>query len=291
MDSVGFPYNNNKEITPAAPDARPMILVSIPSYLNLFYAEVLQGIYASADVHGYSVLVSLKAITPANINEFLLLLNTTHCAGLITLDPMSPDLFKTVADSVPTIQCCEALEDIGIPYVTIDDYASAKTAVKYLLSRGYRDIGIINGPLRFKFARERQHGYEDALKEAGLTPVPSRTLHLADVNYNMGLSAVTQMLSSDRPEALFCVIFASAAIKAANQLGLSVPDDISIMGFDNTDPSIMSVPPISTINQPRFQLGYMSGEVLHDFISNGSIASQMRSITLPTELIIRESTK
>ena len=99
------------------------------------------------------------------------------------------------------------------------------------------------------------------------------------------------MLSqADRPDAIFATsdVYGVAAINAAHELGLLVPEDLSVVGFDNIDLSVMCIPPLTTIEQPCFQIGYQSCELLIDKIINP--ASSSNQILLNTELIVRGST-
>lgn len=116
-------------------------------------------------------------------------------------------------------------------------------------------------------------------------------IFLPDINYDMAFSAASQILSSrEKPDAFFTSsdIQAAAAIRASSKFGLSVPNDISVIGFDNIDLSSIMMPAITTINQPKFQIGFAAGELLHENIMTPGLSSKF--LTLDTELIIREST-
>ena len=117
-------------------------------------------------------------------------------------------------------------------------------------------------------------------------------LNFAGIIYEAAYASVSQLLASpNRPDAIFAVsdIFAVAAAKAAAAHGLKIPDDLVIVGFDNIQLlSAVSTPPISSVQQPRFQMGYTAGEILYDCITTGTSPTPQR-IILPTELIIRSS--
>ena len=127
--------------------------------------------------------------------------------------------------------------------------------------------------------------------QADITIPQDWIVQLPDVNYQMAYSAVCRLLNSDvRPNAFFVIsdIFAAAVIRAAKRFNLNVPQDILVVGFDNIDFSMMTNPTITTVNQPSFQIGYSAAELLMESIEHPDIPP--KSLTLDTELIIREST-
>ena len=178
-----------------------------------------------------------------------------------------------------------------IPYVSIDDIAATRTIMEYLLSLGRRRIAFINGPIRYKYARHRLQGYINSLDKAGISQESRLIIQLPEINFNMAVSAVTQLLGGENlPDAFFCAsdVYAAAVIKACTRMGLNVPRDIMVVGFDNVEIASMLNPTITTVNQPRYQLGLSSCNLLIELINNPK--SIIRSILLETELIVREST-
>ena len=120
---------------------------------------------------------------------------------------------------------------------------------------------------------------------------PELILHVDDVDYSLAFSSMTTLLSeSQKPDAIFCIsdVFASAAIKAAEHVGLTVPQDIAVMGFDNVNLSSMTVPTISTVSQPMYQLGWQSCNLLMDQLNHIPIIT--RRVILSTDIIVRQST-
>jgi LacI family repressor for deo operon, udp, cdd, tsx, nupC, and nupG len=149
---------------------------------------------------------------------------------------------------------------------------------------------MINGPVKYKYARKRQEGFSEALMQAGITVTPNHIIQLPEFSFDAAVSVSTQLLTMpERPDAIFAAsdVFAVATIKAARRLGLHIPEDLGVVGFDNTDLSIMSEPALTTVKQPQFQLGFLACEILIEQIRNIDIAP--RQIMLNAELIIRES--
>ena len=159
-----------------------------------------------------------------------------------------------------------------------------------MLSKGLRRIALLNGPQRFKYARQRKEGYLSAYKDLGLVPEESLMVTLPDISYAAAFSVMTQLLGcSNPPDSCFAVsdILAAAALKAAKRAGLRVPEDFRIAGFDNTYLSTLCDPAITTVSQPGYQLGFVAGELLMEKIANPEAPPSQ--ILLDTELIIRDS--
>ncbi len=289
MTELGFDIS--EYLTATAPKSSDLIIFNIPTLDNPFYSHIVQGAKASSTRHKYNLLINEMEITDKTIEAFLELLHTTRAAGIIISNYVEPSLLQKIADTTSIIQCCECDKTLGIPFVTVDDVLAAKSAVRHLISLGKKKISFINGPIHYKYAKDRLTGYREALEQSQTPVDPSLIIQLNEVNYDMAVSAVMQILSSqNRPEAFFCAsdVYAAAVIKATRKFGLKVPEDIKVVGFDNVEISTMCNPSITTINQPRYQLGFLSCEMLVNSITNKD--NPMQSVYLETELLIREST-
>jgi len=268
-----------------------LIIIDIPSHENPFYSEIIKGAQTSATAHGYHLLTNQKHLNANTVDSFCNLLKFVKALGVITLNCVDDQTLHKISSKFPVVQCCEYNPDSGLSYVGINDISAACNAMEYILSTGRQKIAMINGPLRYKYARDRRDGYERTLEAAGIELPKKWIIQLPEVNYEMAYSAACQLLNSEfRPNAFFVVsdVFAAAVIRAAKRHGLHVPRDIVVVGFDNVDIAIMSNPSITTISQPKFQLGYTACELLVEKLSHPDVASQ--SMLLDTELIIREST-
>jgi LacI family repressor for deo operon, udp, cdd, tsx, nupC, and nupG len=266
------------------------ILFNIPNSNNPFYSVIQQGARDSARRNGYTLLINEDTINETTIESFLAMIQKIKPAGIIMTNSISPIILEQLNHIVPVVQCCECNENLGIPFVTIDDTSAAKNAVNHLIAMGRKRIAFLNGPLSFKYARDRLLGYNKALTDANIPIQPELVVQLEEINYDMALSTAYQMLNSDkRPDAFFCCsdVYAAAAIKAAKKLDLSVPKDISVVGFDNIDISSMCSPSITTVNQPRYQMGLLSCDMLIERVRDKTISKS--NIVLETELIVRES--
>ncbi len=289
MKATGYEMNSFSE---TRTKSGGLIIVNIPSMDNPFYSEIIKGVKASTSRHGYHVLFNEDEITDSTFERLSYLIKDRSVTGMITLNFIPAPLLSKLSSVVPLVQCCEYSEEFeNIPYVAIDNFMAAKTVMDHLLSTGRRKIAFLSGPLRYKYARQRKDAYLKSLEYAGIENNSNWIIHLPTINFDIALSAATQLLrSSNPPDAIFTVsdLCASAVIKAARRLGISVPRDLIVTGFDNVDISITTNPSITTVNLPRFQLGYIASDFLVELIENPSAVTQ--KMLLSTELIIREST-
>jgi len=268
-----------------------LIIINLPSIENPFYSEIIKGAESAVRRYGYNLLINQQHINNHEYTRLIDLIRNVKVSGLITLNHIDTDLVRSLSNIVPLVQCCEYDENSDISYVSIDDLAATKNVMDYILSTGRRKVALITGPLRYKYSRHRKQGYLQAMKNAGIEPVNNWIVQLPEINFDVALSAATQLLKSPNPpDAFFAVsdVFAAAVIKAARLVGLQVPRDLIVVGFDNVNVSVTTNPSITTVNQPKFQLGYMAVELLVEQMQ--STDSTPKHILLNTELIIREST-
>ena len=276
---------NNKSIE------NNVIIFNIPSLNNPFYSEIIAGAKDCALKNRYSLLISEEVIKERNINNFIDMLKTSHAAGLITTNIIPTDLLEKISNVIPIVQCCEYNDALPLPYVSVDDIQASKNVVDYLLSLGRRRIALLNGPLKYKYARERLIGYQQALVSADIPLDYNLICEIPEINYDIACATCHQLLNgNNKPDAIFAVsdIYAIAAIKAIKQNRLKVPGDIAVIGFDNIPLTYMTSPTITTVNQPKYQLGIYSCSMLIQRINKEE--SPLESMKLETEIIIREST-
>lgn len=272
--------------------SRKLIIFNIPDKEIQFYDEVMQGASFMAEKEGYELLVSICSFkSDGGITDFANMLKKAQAAGLITTNHLSLEWTKKLGAVLPFVQCCECVKDSDVPFVTIDDIRAAENAVNFLISQGKRRIALLNGPEKYKYAEDRLQGYKNALKDAGLKFDASIATSVTGTDYKIALATALQMLNTaDRPDAFFASndTLAAAALKACLQTGLKVPEDVQIIGFDNSSFSEMCIPSLSTISQPKFQIGMMSCDLLLKMINGDT--PQSTKLYLSTELILRETT-
>lgn len=289
MQRIGYgciPIQYDKVI-----DSSNLVLVLLPNLDNPFYSKIINGIHTSAERQSYQCIIHQTNNRDYSLAELKKLIYDTRAAGLILLDPIADaSVLSSIDAIIPVVQCAEYNQDSNLSFVSIDDYAASKSLINYIISKGKKRIALINGPLRFKYARMRQTGYIDALTNANLEINQNVIINLTDIGFDSAFSVISQLLTTDNPpDAIFAAsdVIAAAAIKAAKRTGFTIPDSLGIVGFDNTYISTMCEPSLTTVSQPCFQIGCLSCEMLIDQIKNPLLAH--KQIFLETELVIRES--
>ncbi|WP_027799670.1 LacI family DNA-binding transcriptional regulator [Paraburkholderia dilworthii] len=269
-----------------------LLLTMVPDFGNPFYAEIVRGIDSVARQHGYFMLLCDTGADPGRERSYFDLLRRRRADGAICLDPATIQQAQSDASgALPWVACCEFDPEVGVPYVGIDNYRAAGDAVRHLLSRGHRRIGLINSDVDYLYARQRQQGYLDALTEAGITPLDGWRMNLNSLDYEAGASAAaTLMLPPDAPTAIFAVsdTLATGVLHGLRSIGKRVPDDVAVVGFDDISIAAQIDPPLTTIAQPMRELGETAARLLLQRLANP--LANVPGVLLPHRLVIRGST-
>lgn len=269
-----------------------VILTLAPNFSNPYYSRILTGIGDLAHDLGYSVLICNTAGEVKNEKQSLKMLETHRADGAIFLGcHRDSQWLREYAAKYPIVQCCEYVPGLSVPSVSIDNYRAAYETVTYLSHLGHTRIGMLSADNDYISTSLRYQGYRDALQAAGLSVSP-RNFVLADADYSFpsGFSAVSDILKGDkRPTAIFCVsdILALSAISAAEEAGLSVPQDLTVSGFDDVDYTTMFHPYLTTVAQPCYEMGQRSLELLLEYIRDPQKAAEQ--LFVPYTLTVRES--
>lgn len=269
--------------------ARTHVIVAlVPDISNPFFAEVIRGIEQVAHQNGYSVLLGDTQNSRVRERAYAQLLATKQADGLITLLPHVPPM--TIPGRAPIVNACEYVKDKSVTSVYVDNVAAAREATEYLLALGHRDIAFVTGPMDSPISVDRDRGYEEALTLAGIKR--DRKLTAAgDFSVEAGIRAVDTMLAKERRfTAVFCSNdeMAIGALRALKSKGLRVPEDVSVMGFDDIRFARYMDPPLTTVAQPKDELGREAMNMLIELLRGVDVPARKR--ILPTQLIVRSST-
>jgi len=184
------------------------------------------------------------------------------------------------------VVAAESLKDSALPTVGIDHMGGAEEAVRHLIDLGHRRIAHIAGPDHVLSSRARANGYRKALRAARLT-IEESLIQRGDFTVESGEKMLRVLMQQKpTPTAVFCANdeMAIGVIRALQSLGLSVPHEVSVVGFDDQEIAGLYDPPLSTVRIPRFDIGYQSMMMLRDVITT---QRSVRSTVLATRLIIR----
>ena len=266
------------------------VLLVVRDIGNAFYLEVLRGVEAEARAAGYGVLMGNTEDDAERESEYVDMLMDGHADAMILMTGKAPvPSGGGDATELPIVVALEPLQDALFPAVQIDNRAAARDAVEHLLGLGHRRIAHISGPVPEPMSVLRLAGWEDALREAG---VASERAVRGDYTLVGGERAAQEVLSrTPCPTALFVANdeMAWGAMRAARAAGLSLPDDLSIVGFDDLAPSAAFDPPLTTVAQPRVEIGRHAMRLLLDRLG-GDANEHCATIVLPTTLVVRGST-
>lgn len=256
-----------------------------------FSAELLKGAAEGIRGTGYEMVVySAGGRTGNQIGwerRYLSRLSGTLIDGAVLVTPTVID----VRFGAQVVAVDPHTGPTDLPTVDSDNLRGARLATEHLLSLGHRRIGMITGRPDLQSAQLREQGYREAMAEAG---VPVDPAHVQAGMYDPMLSAeaAARMLSGPgRPTAIFAANDQSAiaTVEAAAKLGIRVPDQLSVVGFDNIPEAALAVPSLTTVEQPIHEMGRRAMEMLIHLIHGQDV--EPTHVTLSTRLVVRQSTK
>lgn len=289
-----YDYNPSQNLNLSNGESKT-ILVCVTELKNPFNVPIFDGIQNSAKKHGYDVLILQTKDMYTTFTDFESILKSQDFAGVIFVSTLTNEQLTDITEQLhyrsPIVLCSEFVENSPVSYVGIDDIEAIQKATNYLLSTNRKDILFINSKLTHNYAKKREKGFRLALEKANIEVDEDHIIRLSSVNHALAYASTLHILSGERvPNAILCAsdVFAVGALRACQKKGYRVPEDIAIIGFDNIELTTMVQPSLTTIDQPSYQIGYQSCELLVEKIINPNSAP--KRITLETELIIREST-
>jgi LacI family transcriptional regulator len=258
--------------------------------LEPFSTELLKGAADAIRGTGYELVVySAGGRVGDHVGwerRYLSRLSGTLVDGAILVTPTVVD----VRYGAPIVAVDPHAGSTDLPTIDSDNLRGAQRAVEHLLSLGHRRIGMLTGRSDLQSARLREEGYRQALAAAGV-PVDEDLVLAGDYDPDVSSTSALRLLKSEhRPTAIFAAndISAIATVSAAASLGISVPADLSVVGFDNVPESALNSPPLTTIHQPIREMGQSAIQLLIRLI-NGE-TPESAHLTLATSLVVRQST-
>ena len=269
--------------------------IAVPDTIGDFYGEVINGIESVATENGYNLIVSLNHHIIKEELEAVNFFKAKKVDGAILVTTSGDDDYvRSLIDEGYNIVLLDRdPHGLKIDTVKIDNFRGGHLATEYLLKLGHSAILFIQGVPYIDSSKERFNGYKRALKDNKIKFNPDFILS-GDFFVESGYSSIRRYL--DKYGLNFSAIFASndqmamGAIKALNDKGISVPDEVSVVGFDDSYISPYVIPPLTTIKQRREEMGKVATGLLLDRISSQSKKERIpQQIIIPVELIKRES--
>lgn len=272
-----------------------VVLVAVPDIANPFFAEILQGIDDTLSAAGYGLVIANLAGPPEKEARWVDLVCAGQADGVLLLcGHVIRSRDRDLRDAhVPLVGACEYIPGANFPQVCIDNVAAARAAVRHLIELGHTRVAYLSGPQTNILERQRLEGYRQALKEAGIAAVDSLIMS-GDFTFRTGVEAGKTLLALStqlRPTALFAANdeMAIGLIKTVNAGGLRVPRDLSVVGFDGIPYADYCEPTLTTIVQPRRELGASAAAELIALMTMETSAVR-KDIELPATLVLRDST-
>jgi len=273
-----------------------IIMVVVPSIGDPFFTQVMMGIRSVVAEHNYSIIISETNFNTMSAEEVGAMMVSRQADGFILLASIFPFgnevLARAEKRSQPVVIGCETISAslADIPSVHIDNVAAAQEATNYLISRGHGKIAFMSGHKTSLLTKDRESGYRAAMDKAELT-IESGWVVEGKLSIEGAGKACAHLLNHpDRPTAIFCANdeMAIGCIHEVKNQGLSVPQDISVMGFDDIRYASMMEPALTTVAQPARQIGERVAARLFKAIETGNQPNN-QPVILPHELIIRQS--
>lgn len=261
-----------------------------------FFGGVLQAFKSYVEELGYEVTFVTKRIGAQSLT-YLEWCKYKNIDGVlvVTVDIADENLAELTQSGIPIVSVDNGL--LNIPTIISDNYQGTRMAVEYLLLKGAKRIAHIAGPLRSFASIERLEAYKTILEKSGI-PVDDRLIVEADnYNYVSGKKAFDQLLMQchEVPEAIYAANddIALGVIMALRERGYRVPEDVSVIGFDNIELSRFTSPSLTTISQKKDVIGIEAAKRLIELINHEKPDKSKLNVIhrVPVELIVRESTK
>lgn len=281
-------YTPNAQARNLRTSRAKMIIAIVPDIANPFFSEVIRGIERVAQQQGYSVLLGDTENNSKREETYAQMVTSRQVDGAIILLPHIAASIRRAG--APIVNACEYVSDKAVTSVYSDNVGGARAAAEYLLALGHVSIGFIGGPPGSPLSVDRERGYVDAMRANGFS-LDRKLMVAGDFSAESGVRATEALLARGLPlTALVCANdeMALGALRAVRDRGLSVPVDMSIIGFDDIRLARFIDPPLTTVAQPMQEIGREAMTLLIDLLADPTTAARKRM--LPTQLIIRAST-
>ena len=268
-----------------------MVLVVVPNIGNHFFTEILRGIDDELVGAGYGMIIANLDNRPEREARYVDLAFAGQVDGVLLLGGRVPEgNGRRMSDAgLPIATICVAIPGAGLPFVMVDDIEASKAVVAHLHALGHRRFGYVAGPPGNMNEIGRRRGFKAGLAAVGLR-ARDAIYWPGDFMLDSGVRAAKDYLArKDRPTAVYAVSdhMAIAFMKTVTAAGLRVPEDVSIVGFDGIEFSDFVTPTLTTIRQPRHELGQAAARILLEALGGGKPA---RGIHLEAPLLVRGST-
>lgn len=267
----------------------------VPELRNAFFALLTEGVQEAAFEHDVVVVLCSTGASAEREDYYASMLKSQRLDGVLYLSGtgVSRQSLIELAALEPIVFVDERLTGMDVPWVGSDNRGGARAAAEHLLEVGHRHIGIIGGPPALWSAEQRLAGYREAMAAAGIDPDDAPTRD-GDYRYDSGYKAAGELLSGSQRERLTAILCANdlmafGVIRYCRENGLRIPEDVSLVGFDDIPAASLLSPPLSTVRQAAHEMGRLATELLLKRVGGEDAGSVEAPALLPTSLQARES--
>ena len=265
------------------------VALIIPDITNPYYPVLSRGLDDALSERHRTLICNTDAVRPREL-DFVADAFDRHVDGIVVVAFQidASDLQEILGSGLPIVSLGSGIDDPRVDIVLTDDEHGAFEAARFLIRRGHHRIGIVRGAEGPGLTRSA--GYRRALDDAGIASDPALT-SIADWTRRGGQEAMRQLLAlKDRPTAVICAndLMAIGAMDAARASGLSIPDDLALVGYDDIEAATLVSPPLTTVVNPAYEAGQAAGRLLLDRMT-GQYTGERREVVLRARLVERGS--
>jgi LacI family transcriptional regulator len=277
-----------------------VVLPHVPKvhlFSTFYFSEILSGIGQAVHERGYGLLLLFR--NPAEEYDYVSLFRTLRIDAAVILGASSlpseiAGIRRAAEEGLPCCVMDQHFSEFKVGKIAADHVEGAYRAVKHLLGKGYRSIGFLNGAPQYSNSADRLTGYRKALRDAGLEPDDS-LLYPGNYSWTSGNAAAERVYADlGRLDALFVANdrMAIGLMKGLRDRGCSLPDDLAIVAYDDSDAARMSDPPLTSVHVPFYEMGRLAADKVLDLAEAGPAspgeAETFSELLTPT-LVIRQS--
>lgn len=282
-------YRPNDVARALASGATKTIGLIVGDVENPFFATAARGISDVVEKHGYTLLLANSDESLEREHRAVDAFRARLVDGLV-ICPVSDGSGAELRDqSYPIVLLDRGVRGLALDTVMVENAAGAKSAVEHLIAYGQRRIGVVTDSADIHSTGQRLRGYRAALRAHDI-PVDDALISIGSSTQDGGYAAAMALLRQpDPPRALFATsnFMTAGTVRAIQELGLRIPDDVALVAFDDTDWATLIDPPITVVTQPVMEMGRRAGELLIARIRGSTVAAQR--VRLPTGLVVRRS--
>ena len=285
-------YQPNKIARSMVMGRTNIIALVIPDIRNQFFTSVARGVEDVASKYEYRVMLCNTDENLIRQRQYIDTFRSKIVDGFIiaVASDRDHDLDKVDRETLPFVFIDRVCEGVLADAIVVDNRDGAYKAVSHLLELGHRRIGLIAGKSDTLTGRERLRGYEEAYRAAGITVDQALVV---DGNFTIegGYQATKALLEiEDRPTAIFAAnnSMTIGCLRALTEAQVKVPEDVSVIGFDDSEWAEFFVPPLTVVRQPTYSMGTLAAEILFQRLT-GTAPPEWQEVVLKPELVIRAS--